>query len=75
MVGRVEDFLLHHRVHNGVGWKSSGGKKKQMWGPHRALFKDIERQLAGVRQGEVKIPSYMDDIDGVICDWEGKPWI
>ena len=31
----------------------------------------INLEVAGARQMEVEIPSYVDDIIGVICDWEG----
>ena len=36
------------------------------------ILEQMERNLLGARQGEVEIPSYVDDINGVICDWEGS---
>ena len=41
------------------------------------ILEEMEEKLAGTRlsespEGVVEIPSYVDDIEGVICDWEGN---
>ena len=41
------------------------------------ILEQMEENLTGARlsespEGVVEIPSYVDDINGVICDWEGS---